>query len=94
MPRLLQELSGEAHAAPFRFLPSSIREHPDRAAVRAGESLSNGEMEGAMWTGGLIDWVILCSGYVLAAALFYLLGGFERAGEAIRRWGRSTTSQG
>ena len=35
-----------------------------------------------MWTGGLIDWVILCSGYVLAAALFYLLGGFERAGEA------------
>ena len=50
-------------------------------------------MEEAMWTGGLIDWVILCSGYVLAATLFYLLGGFERAGEAIRRWGRSTTSQ-
>ncbi len=46
-----------------------------------------------MWTGGLIDWVILGSGYVLAATLFYLLGGFERAGEAIRRWGRSTTIQ-
>ena len=46
-----------------------------------------------MWTGGLIDWVILGSGYVLAAALFYLLGGLERAGEAIRRWGRSTTIQ-
>ena len=46
-----------------------------------------------MWTGGLTDWIILCSGYVLAATLFYLLGGFGRAGDAIRRWGRSTTSQ-
>jgi len=56
--------------------------------------LATGETEEAMWTGGLMDWVVLGSGYVLAAALFYLLGGFERAGEAIRRWGRSTTSQG
>ena len=54
-----------------------------------------------MWTGGLIDWVILCSGYVLAAALFYLLGGFERQGSLSWRemWskvatkGRRTPSQ-
>jgi hypothetical protein len=50
-------------------------------------------MEEVMWTGGVIDWVLLCSGYVLAATLFFLLGGFERAGEAIRKWGRSSTSQ-
>ena len=46
-----------------------------------------------MWTGGLTDWVILCSGYILAATLFYLLGGLERAGEAIRRWGRSASQR-
>ena len=43
-----------------------------------------------MWPGGFADWVILGSGYVLALGLFYWLGGFRRAGEAISSWGRSS----
>jgi hypothetical protein len=34
--------------------------------------------------------MILGSGYVLALGLFYWLGGFRRAGEAISSWGRSS----
>ena len=44
-----------------------------------------------MWPGGTADWIILGSGYVLALGLFYWLGGFHRAGEAIKGWGTSTT---
>ena len=44
-----------------------------------------------MWRGGSIDWVVLASGYLLALGLFYWLGGFKRAGDAIRNWGRSNT---
>ena len=44
-----------------------------------------------MWPGGVADWIILGSGYVLALGLFYRLGGFQRAGEAIRSWGSSST---
>lgn len=44
-----------------------------------------------MWHGGPIDWIVLASGYLLALGLFYWLGGFRRAGDAIRNWGRSST---
>ena len=43
-----------------------------------------------MWQGGPIDWIVLASGYLLALGLFYWLGGFRRAGDAIRNWGRSS----
>jgi hypothetical protein len=45
-----------------------------------------------MWPGGVADWIILGSGYALALGLFSWLGGFRRAGEAIRSWGRSSTA--
>ena len=44
-----------------------------------------------MWPGGVVDWIILASGYVLALGLFFWLGGFESAGRAISSWGRSST---
>lgn len=46
-----------------------------------------------MWRDGIVDWIVLGSGYVLALGLFAWLGGVARAGEAIRSWGRwaSTT---
>jgi hypothetical protein len=47
-----------------------------------------------MWRDGWIDWVLLASGYLLALGLFYWLGGIDRAGEAIRRWGRSAAERG
>ena len=40
-----------------------------------------------MWHEGIIDWLVLGSGYLLALGLFYWLGGIRRAGEAIRGWG-------
>jgi len=49
-------------------------------------------MEAAMWRGGLTDWIVLGSGYVLAIGFFYVLGGVERAAEAMRRWGRSSAT--
>jgi hypothetical protein len=45
-----------------------------------------------MWRGGILDWLVLGSGYLLAIGLFHWLGGVERAGEAIRRWGRRSLS--
>jgi hypothetical protein len=47
-----------------------------------------------MWANGLLDWMILGSGYVLALVVFSLLGGVPRAGEAFQRWGKRTTSRG
>ena len=47
-----------------------------------------------MWPGGAADWIILVSGYALALGLFYWLGGIQRAGEAIRNWGNSSTRDG
>ena len=44
-----------------------------------------------MWHTGLIDWLVLASGYLLALGLFYWLGGIRRTGEAIRRWGSAAT---
>lgn len=47
-----------------------------------------------MWPGGVADWIVLGSGYVLALGLFYWLGGFHRAGEAISSWGHRSSSRG
>jgi hypothetical protein len=44
-----------------------------------------------MWRDGIVDWVLLGSGYVLALGLFAWLGGVARAAEAIRRWGRAAS---
>ncbi|NUT56343.1 MAG: hypothetical protein HOQ03_10210 [Thermoleophilia bacterium] len=46
-----------------------------------------------MWRDGIVDWIVLGSGYLLALALFAWLGGVSRAAGAIRHWGRwaSTT---
>ena len=47
-----------------------------------------------MWSDGILDWVLIGFGYVLALGLFVWLGGFARAGEAIRSWGRRTSTRG
>lgn len=44
-----------------------------------------------MWRDGLTGWIVLGSGYVLAVGFFTWLGGVERAGEAIRRWGSASS---
>jgi hypothetical protein len=44
-----------------------------------------------MWRNGIVDWIVLGSGYALALGLFAWLGGIARAGEAIRRWGRAAS---
>jgi hypothetical protein len=43
-----------------------------------------------MWSEELTDWILIVSGWVLAIGFFSWLGGVERAGEAIRHWGRSS----
>lgn len=45
-----------------------------------------------MWRDGIVDWIVLGSGYLLALGLFAWLGGFGRAGDAIRQWGRWTST--
>jgi len=50
-------------------------------------------MEAAMWREGIVDWIVLGSGYLLALGLFAWLGGFVRAGTAIKRWGSSATRE-
>jgi hypothetical protein len=44
-----------------------------------------------MWRDGFMDWIVLGSGYLLAVGLFHWLGGVDRAAEAIRRWGSSSS---
>lgn len=44
-----------------------------------------------MWQGGIVDWIVLGSGYLLALGLFAWLGGIARAAEAIRRWGSAAS---
>jgi len=44
-----------------------------------------------MWRNGIVDWIVLGSGYLLALGLFAWLGGVARAGEAIRGWGRAAS---
>ena len=48
--------------------------------------------EAAMGYDGIVDWVVIGSGYLLALGLFAWLGGIERAGEAIKHWGRSAST--
>ena len=50
-------------------------------------------LEAVMWREGIVDWIVLGSGYLLALGLFARHGGFTRAGEAIRRWGRSASTR-
>ncbi len=48
-----------------------------------------------MWREGIVDWIVLGSGYVLAGGLFAWLGGIARPGDAITRWGRwASTHEG
>jgi hypothetical protein len=47
-----------------------------------------------MWRNGIVDWIVAGSGYLLALALFAWLGGIARAGDAIRRWGRASSTDG
>jgi hypothetical protein len=46
-----------------------------------------------MWRDGIVDWIFLGSGYLLALGLFAWLGGVSRVSDAIRSWERwaSTT---
>lgn len=46
-----------------------------------------------MWSDGTLEWVLILSGYVIAFGLFVWLGGISRAGEAIRSWGRLTSTR-
>jgi hypothetical protein len=50
-------------------------------------------MEAAMWREGIVDWIVLGSGYLLALGLFAWLGGFARAATAIKRWGSLSTRE-
>ena len=43
-----------------------------------------------MWQDG-IGWVLIGLGYLLALGLFTWLGGFARAAEAFRSWGRAAS---
>lgn len=47
-----------------------------------------------MWSDGTLEWILIVSGYVLALGLFVWLGGISRAGEAIKGWGRWTSTRG
>jgi hypothetical protein len=44
-----------------------------------------------MWHEGIVDWIVLVSGYLLAVGLFAWLGGVGRASDAIRDWGRAAS---
>lgn len=46
-----------------------------------------------MWDEGLIGWLVLASGYLLALGFFYWLGGFGRAANVIRQWGSSSVQR-
>jgi hypothetical protein len=61
-----------------------------RAAAAA--TVEETTKEAAMSSGDLTGWIVLVSGYVLALALFYWLGGAGRAAEAFRRWGSASSS--
>jgi hypothetical protein len=49
-----------------------------------------------MWSDGVLDWIVIGFGYLLALGLFVWLGGIGRAAEAFRSWGRwaSTRDEG
>lgn len=78
------------------FRVHRVRVATDAARTDYGEARSVNESEAAMWRDGIVDWIVLGSGYLLALGLFAWLGGVSRAGDAIRQWGRwtSTTPKG
>lgn len=39
------------------------------------------------------DWILIVVGYGLALFLFRILGGFQAASDAMRRWGRSRSAR-
>jgi hypothetical protein len=39
------------------------------------------------------NWVIIVGGYAFAAFLLRLIGGFNAAGDAISKWGRSSSAR-
>jgi hypothetical protein len=45
-------------------------------------------MTPAVW-----NWVIIVGGYAFAAFFLRLIGGFNSAGDAIARWGRSSSAK-
>jgi hypothetical protein len=38
------------------------------------------------------DWIIILVLYVLGIALFHVLGGLSAAAEAIKKWGRTSST--
>jgi hypothetical protein len=44
-------------------------------------------MRRAVW-----NWVIIIGGYAFAAFFLRLIGGFNAAGDAIAKWGRSSSA--
>ncbi len=46
-----------------------------------------------MWREGIVDWIVLGSGYLLALGLFTWLGGFARAGTTIKHWGSASSTR-
>ena len=45
-------------------------------------------MRRLMW-----NWVVIVGGYAFAAFFLRLVGGFNSAGDAISRWGRSSSAK-
>jgi hypothetical protein len=39
------------------------------------------------------NWVVIIGGYLFAALVLRLLGGFNAAGDAISRWGRHSSEK-
>jgi hypothetical protein len=70
-----------------------VRIATDGVGSYDGDASSVNGSEAAMWRDGIVDWIVLGFGYLLALGLFAWLGGASRAADAIRHWGRlaSTT---
>ena len=69
-----------------------MRVATDAARTFNGDARSVNGSEAAMWRDGIVDWIVLGSGYLLALGLFAWLGGVSRAGDEIRQWGRWTST--
>ena len=66
---------------------------PLMSEMPAQATLPPQRMEAAMWREGIVDWIVLGSGYLLALGLFAWLGGFACAATAIKRWGSLSTRE-
>ena len=86
-------LVGGAGVANRGFHVRRVRIATDAAPTLDGDAWSVNGSEAAMWRDGIVDWIVLGFGYLLALGLFAWLGGASRAAHAIRHWGRlaSTT---